>query len=140
MFFSWSSHMPMQEQHAAVAAALVIGDGVAEFVVRKAEAARCRWLHCVTHFSSHLIIFKGSNSCQSATTSCKRQDQTIFYSINIHDDPASGYDYPSGCTRSLCSCPPQAGSQMKANISNLFKFSEYLSPDSPPHRCSSTAG
>lgn len=32
----------MQEQHAAVAAALVIGDGVAEFVVRKTEAARVK--------------------------------------------------------------------------------------------------
>ena len=29
-----------QAQHAAVAAALVIGDGVAEFIVRKTEAAR----------------------------------------------------------------------------------------------------
>jgi hypothetical protein len=31
-----------QAQHAAVAAALVIGDGVAEFVVRKTEAARVK--------------------------------------------------------------------------------------------------
>ncbi len=32
----------LQEQHAAVAAALVIGDGVAEFLVRKTEAARVK--------------------------------------------------------------------------------------------------
>lgn len=32
----------LQEQHAAVAAALVIGDGVAEFVVRRTEAARVK--------------------------------------------------------------------------------------------------
>jgi hypothetical protein len=32
----------LKAQHSAVAAALVIGDGVAEFVVRKTEAARVK--------------------------------------------------------------------------------------------------
>jgi hypothetical protein len=32
----------LQAQHAAVAAAMVIGDGVADFVVRKTEAARVK--------------------------------------------------------------------------------------------------